>query len=86
MQPEHETPNTPPPPPNVRFVAHLPDLMQRDDYASDGSAAGERTVKFRISVTPDGGVSILGDSQHPMQLDDLLARLGVREIEQTLCG
>jgi hypothetical protein len=71
--------------PATRFVAHLPDLMQRDDYASDGSTPGERTVKFRISITPEG-LSILADTQHPVELEDLLKRLGVSEIEQMLCG
>jgi len=71
--------------PTVRFVAHLPDLMERDDYTNDGQAPGERTVKFRITVTPEG-VSIMADSQYPIDLEALLARLGVREIEQMLCG
>jgi hypothetical protein len=71
--------------PNVKIVPHLPDLMQRDDYLHDGHQPGQRTVKFRISVTPEG-LSILGDSQHPLELDQLLARLSVREIEQTMCG
>jgi hypothetical protein len=31
-------------------------------------------------------VHILADTQHPIKLDELLARLGVAEIEQTLCG
>lgn len=71
--------------PTIRFVADLPDLMERDDYTNDGQAPGGRTVKFRITVTPEG-VSILADSQHPITLEELLARLGAREIEQMLCG
>jgi hypothetical protein len=71
--------------PQVRFVPHLPDLMQRADYINDGSTSGERTVKFRISITPEG-VSILADTQYPLELEELLARLGVRQIEQMLCG
>jgi hypothetical protein len=71
--------------PTIRFVPHLPDLMERDDYMNDSSAPGERTVKFRISITPEG-VAILADTQHPLELEALLARLGVREIEQMLCG
>jgi hypothetical protein len=71
--------------PGIRFVPHLPDLMQRDDYVNDGTAAGERTIKVRISVTPEG-VSILADTQYPVELEALLARLGAREIEQMLCG
>jgi hypothetical protein len=71
--------------PETRFVAYLPDLMQRDDYENDGSAPGKRTVKFRINITPEG-VAILADTQHPLELDALLARLEVAAIEQTLCG
>ena len=71
--------------PTPRFVAYLPDLMERDDYTNDGQMPGERMVKFRISVTPEG-VSITGDSQYPVELEALLARLGVREIDQMLCG
>jgi hypothetical protein len=52
---------------------------------NDGTAAGERTIKVRISVTPEG-VSILADTQYPVELEALLARLGAREIEQMLCG
>lgn len=71
--------------PAIRFVPYLPDLMERDEYADDGTAPGERTVKIRIRVTPEG-VSILADTQHPLVLEDLLARLGAREIELMLCG
>ncbi len=71
--------------PTIRFVPDLPDLMQRDDYADDGDAPGARTVKFCITVTPEG-VSILADSQYPITLEELLTRLGAREIEQMLCG
>lgn len=80
-----QNPSAPEPAPRVRFVPHLPDLMERDDYTGDGRAPGERTVKFRISITPDG-VSILADTQYPLELEALLARLGAREIEQMLCG
>jgi DNA-binding MarR family transcriptional regulator len=71
--------------PTIRFVPHLPDLMERDDYVDDGTAPGERTIKVRISVTPEG-VAILADTQHPVALEELLARLGAREIELMLCG
>lgn len=71
--------------PTIHFVAHVPDLMEREDYLNDGTAPGERMIKVRISVTPDG-VCILADTQHPLELDDLLCRLGVRSIEQMLCG
>lgn len=71
--------------PTIRFVPHLPDLMEREDYVADGTTPGQRTVKVRIEVTATG-VSILADTQHPIKLEELLARLGVREIEQMLCG
>lgn len=71
--------------PTTRFVPHLPDLMERTDYCQDGQKPGERTVKFRISITP-AGVSILADTQYPLELEELLARLGAKEIEQMLCG
>ncbi len=71
--------------PTIRFVPDLPDLMQRDDYGDDGDTPGTRTVKFRITVTSEG-VSIMADSQYPITLEALLARLGAREIEQMLCG
>ena len=69
----------------IRFVPHLPDLMDRDDYMNDGHVPGERIVKFRISVSAEG-VTILSDSQYPITLEELLAQLGAREIEQMLCG
>jgi hypothetical protein len=71
--------------PTIRFVPYLPDLMQHDDYRNDGQDPGARTVKFRIVVTPEG-LSIIADAQYPITLEDLLARLGAREIEQMLCG
>lgn len=69
----------------MRFVPHLPDLMERNDYTNDGHEPGERIVKFRISITPEG-VAILADSQYPITLEELLARLEPGEIEQMLCG
>jgi hypothetical protein len=69
----------------IRFVPYLPDLMEREDYAADGQAPGERTVKFQIRMTPEG-LTILADTQHPLELEALLARLGLRDIEQMLCG
>ena len=70
---------------HIRFVPYLPDLMERDVYVNDGHAPGERIVKFRISVSA-AGITILSDSQHPLTLEELLAQLGAREIEQMLCG
>ncbi len=71
--------------PTIRFVPHLPDLMEPGEYEEDGRAQGERVVKVQIRVTPEG-VTILSDTQHPLELEALLARLGVREIEQMVCG
>lgn len=71
--------------PRIRFVPHLPDLMGRPDYVDDGSTPGQRTVKFRIHITPEG-ISILADTQYPVELEELLAHLGIDEIEQMLCG
>jgi len=69
----------------VRFVPHLPDLMETEEYEEDSPAPGERLVKVRIRVT-EAGVTILTDTQHPLDVEALLVRLGVREIEQMLCG
>ncbi len=71
--------------PTIRFVPDLPDLLQHDEYRDDGHEPGTRTVKFRITLTPEG-VSIIADAQYPITLEELLARLGAREIEQMLCG
>lgn len=71
--------------PAVRFVPHLPDLIEPQEYEQDGTAPGERLVRVRIRVTEDG-VTILADAQAPLEVEALLARLGVREIEQMLCG
>lgn len=59
--------------------------MNYGDYEDDENTHGRRTIKFRITVTSEG-VTILGDSQHPIALDELLARLGAAEVEQMLCG
>lgn len=66
-------------------MPHLPDLMEPGEYEQDGTAPGERVVKIRICVTAEG-VTILADTQHPLELDALLARLGVPDIEQMVCG
>lgn len=73
------------PPPDIRFVPHLPDLLEPDEYAQDDPAPGARLIKVQIRVTAEG-VTILSDTQTPLELEALLARLGVREIEQMLCG
>lgn len=71
--------------PEPRFVPFLPDLMERADYIADGQQPGERIVKFRISISPEG-LTLLADTQHPVTLEELLTRLGVRTIDQMLCG
>jgi hypothetical protein len=65
-----------------RFVEHLPDLIQPDEYAAHPEG---RLVRLRISVTEDG-VEILGDAFRPEILEEILRRLGPEEIEQMLCG
>jgi hypothetical protein len=65
-----------------RFVPHLPDLIQPEDYASD--PAGRR-VRLRISATADG-IEVLGDAVRPAALEQLLEELGALVIEQMLCG
>jgi hypothetical protein len=65
-----------------RFVEHLPDLIQPEDYAGDPEG---RRVKLRIRVT-DQGVELLGDAMSPERLERLLETLGADVIEQMLCG
>ena len=65
-----------------RFVDHLPDLIQPEDYASDPSG---RRVRLRIRPTADG-VEVLGDAMRPAELEKLLEELGVEVVEQMLCG
>ena len=67
---------------DFRFVEHLPDLIQPEEYASHPEG---RLVRLRISVTDDG-VEILGDAFRPEMLEELLKKLGGGEIEQMLCG
>lgn len=65
-----------------RFVEHLPDLIQPEEYAAD--PAGKR-IRIQIRVT-ERGVEILGDAVRPLQLEAILEELGAAEIEQMLCG
>ena len=65
-----------------RFVAHLPDLIQSEEYDSD--LEGKR-VRLQIRIR-DGGLEILGDSVRPKSLESLLDELEVVEVEQMLCG
>lgn len=66
----------------VRFVAHLPDLIDSREYAADPDG---RKVRVRVRVTPEG-VEVLGDAVRPAELEVLLAALGADCIEQMLCG
>jgi hypothetical protein len=68
--------------PAFRFVPHLPDLIQPEDYAGDPDG---RRVRFQIRATADG-VEVLGDAMRPEGLEKLLAALTPEVIEQMLCG
>jgi hypothetical protein len=68
--------------PRTRFVAHLPDLITPEDYATP---ADKKKIRIRITCT-DKGIEILGDSPHVPLLVDLLTQAGAAEIEMMLCG
>lgn len=55
----------PPAKPQIKYVAHLPDLMTWDDYEA---ADRRRRIRLRLSVT-DEGLEILGDSPYPRLLE-----------------
>ncbi|MGW4942365.1 radical SAM-modified peptide, FtsH ternary system-associated [Actinoplanes sp. NPDC004185] len=65
-----------------KYVDHLPDLIQPDEYDDhpDGNL-----VRLRVRMT-EHGLEILGDSMRPEVLEALLRRLGKGPIEQMLCG
>lgn len=65
-----------------RFVQHLPDLINPEDYAGDPQ--GQR-LRLRICATAEG-VEVLGDAMSPEHLEQLLDALGADVIEQMLCG
>jgi hypothetical protein len=67
--------------PQLRFVAHLPDLITDEDYMQPEV----KRVRLRISITDDG-LEILGDSMYAPLLEKLLAQAGAAEIERMLCG
>jgi hypothetical protein len=67
--------------PQLRFVAHLPDLITDEDYMQPEV----KRVRLRISVTDDG-IEILGDSMYAPLLEKLLSEAGAEEIERMLCG
>ncbi len=66
----------------IRFVAHLPDLMTATDYTAPDS---DHKVRVRISVT-EQGIEILGDALNENLLEDLLNKIGAKEMERMLCG
>ena len=68
--------------PRRRFVEHLDDLIQPEEYAEHPEG---RLVRLRIRVTPDG-VRVDGDAFRPEVLERLLAILGPETVEQMLCG
>ncbi|MCP5418910.1 MAG: hypothetical protein H6970_00260 [Gammaproteobacteria bacterium] len=65
-----------------RFVEHLPDLIQAEDYPADPRG---RRLRLRIHANADG-VDLLGDAMNPASLEKLLEELGSEVIEQMLCG
>jgi hypothetical protein len=65
-----------------RFVEHIPDLIDPEGYADDPDG---RRIRLRIRHT-EQGIEILGDAIRPRELEQLLERLGVKVIEQMLCG
>jgi len=67
---------------DYRFVEHLPDLIQPEEYADDPKG---RRVRVRIRVTDDG-VEVLGDAMRPATIEQLLETLDPATIEQMLCG
>ena len=68
--------------PALRFVAHLPDLIKKEDYFDPPN---NKKVRIRIMLT-ENGVEIVGDSMSPYLLEKLLTRAGAKEIERVLCG
>ncbi len=68
--------------PKTRFVSHLPDLIEEEDYLE---STEQKKIRLRIDLT-DEGVEILGDSMYAHLVEELLAQLGAEEIERMLCG
>lgn len=68
--------------PEHRFVAHLPDLIKKEDYLDPSD---NKKVRIRIMLT-ENGVEIVGDTMYPYLLEKLLTKTGAKEIESVLCG
>lgn len=69
-------------PPRARFVDHLPDLINPEDYCRENN---RKKIRVQIKIT-DQGIEIVADSPYPFLLDKILAQLEVPEIEKMLCG
>ena len=67
---------------DTRFVQHLPDLIQPEEYEGDPEG---RLMRLKIETTEEG-VVILGDAMRAIPLEQLLRKLGAETIEQMLCG
>ncbi|MEV8032345.1 radical SAM-modified peptide, FtsH ternary system-associated [Streptomyces sp. NPDC086182] len=65
-----------------RFVEHLDDLIQPEEYPDHPRG---RLVRVRITVTADG-LRVDGDAFRPEVLERLLKALGPETVEQMLCG
>ena len=65
-----------------RFVEHLPDLIDPEEYAGNPTGG---LVRISISVGPNG-VEVLGDAIRPEVLERILASVEPDVIEQMLCG
>jgi len=61
-----------------RFVEHLPDLIQPEEYAAD--PAGKR-VRVRIRVTAEG-VEAIGDAVRPEEPERVIADRGARRVSR----
>lgn len=71
-----------PPRPQMKYVAHLPDLITPEDYQETD---GRKKIRVQLAVT-DQGLEILGDSMYAPLLEKMLAQIGAKEIERMLCG
>lgn len=67
---------------DYQFVAHLPELIQPEEYPHDPQG---RRIRLRICATGDG-VELLGDAVRPAALERLLEELDAEVIERMLCG
>jgi hypothetical protein len=66
----------------IKYVPHIPDLMEWEDYETVDE---KKVVRVQLRVT-DEGVEIIGDSPYPHLLEELLAGIDPKELEMMLCG